>query len=409
MVAAIISPLWFLAATAQASRFLYVSSYGGTITTSDMGMRETCSVNCDDATTVTTGVPLLRTVSSTNGCAGSPSWLTLDRAKSVLYCIDEGLTAVNGSLSSFATSAHGGLRKLDKVPTPGGPVSGVLYGQNRKGLAVAHYSPGALTTWDVSDPTRLTLIQSEQYKIAHSGPILERQDASHAHQTFLDPTGSFILVPDLGADKVHVYAVPKLNNLKLRALSSISVKPGSGPRHVAFAACHGKTFMYLVTELANTIIGYEVTYASASIQFRQLFTIGTHGAYNPVPKGAAAAEIAVSPDANYLIVSSRNESALSIPNFDPRNSTRIVSDSLINFSIDAKTGTLTRIQQVASGGRFPRQFSINQAGTLLAVGQQSDGRVVLINRDVNTGRLGSFAAYANVAGPITSVVFDEGD
>ncbi|KAG5999327.1 hypothetical protein E4U21_007064 [Claviceps maximensis] len=405
MLAAFASPLLFLAAMTQAAQLLYVSSYAGTLTT--LNLSETCSYGCKEAST-TRGVPLLRTMSSKNGCAGSPSWLTLDPAESVLYCIDEGLNSDNGSLSSFATSAHGDLKRLDKVKTLGGPVSGVLYGHGRKGLAVAHYSPGALTTWDISDPTSLSLIQSEKYRIAHVGPVPERQGASHAHQTFLDPTGSFILVSDLGADKIHVYAVPKSTvDLKLKALSPISVKPGSGPRHITFASRDGKTFMYLVTELANTIIGYQVSYASASIQFRELFTIGTHGAKKPVPKGAAAAEIAVSPDAKYLIVSSRNESAFSIPNFDPKNSTKIVSDSLINFSIDAKTGNLTRIQQVASGGRFPRHFSINRAGTLLAVGQQTDGRVVLINRDVDSGRLGSFAAYADVAGAITSVVFDE--
>ncbi|KAG6008842.1 hypothetical protein E4U54_008644 [Claviceps lovelessii] len=386
----------FLASMAQASPFLHVSSYSGNITTLDLGDMPT------------TRVPLLRTVSSTNGCAGSPSWLTLDRTKSVLYCVDEGLTAANGSLSSFATSAHGNLRRLDKVPTLGGPVSAVLYGKGRRGLAVAHYSPGVLTTWDVSDPTKLSLVQSEQYKIAHSGPVQNRQEASHAHETFLDPTGSFILVPDLGADKIHVYAVPKPTNLKLKALPPISVKPGSGPRHITFAVRHGKTFMYVATELANTIIGFHVGYTGASVKFEEIFTIGTHGAHHSVPEGAAAAEIAVSPDARYLIVSSRNESTFSIPNFDPKNGTRIVSDSLINFSLDGKTGKLTRLQHVASGGRFPRHFSINREGTLLAVGLQNDGRVVLINRDVHTGRLGSFAAYADLAGQITSAVFDAG-
>lgn len=106
-------------------------------------------------------------------------------------------------------------------------------------------------------------------------------------------------------------------------------------------------------------------------------------------------------------MSSRNESTLSIPEFDSKNGTEVISDPLINFSIDAKTGSLTEIQQVPCGGRFPRQFSINRAGTLLAVGQQSDARIVLINRDPDTGKLGSFAAYANVPGQITSVVFDQ--
>ncbi|KAG6188286.1 hypothetical protein E4U36_007015 [Claviceps purpurea] len=411
MFAGFTLPPFLLLATAtatvatQASGFLYVSSYSGNTTTLDLSAA--CSAGgCGGA--IIPGVPLLRTVSSTNGCAGSPSWLTLDRTKPVLFCVDEGLTTAKGSLSSFATSAHGDLRRLDKVSTLGGPVSGVMYGKGQKrGLAVAHYSPGALTTWDVSDPSHLSLVQTDQYKIARPGPNPDRQGASHAHEAFLDPTGSFILVPDLGADKIHVYAIRKPTDLKLTALPPIRVKPGSGPRHITFAVRHGKTFMYLVTELANTIIGYQVTYRRASVQFRELFTIGTHGAGNPVPSGAAAAEIAVSPDANFLIVSSRNENTLSIPNFDPKNSTRIISDPLINFSIDGDTGTLTKIQQVPCGGRFPRQFSINRAGTLLAVAQQSDGRVVLIDRDVETGRLGKFAAYANIPGQVTSVIFDE--
>lgn len=50
---------------------------------------------------------------------------------------------------------------------------------------------------------------------------------------------------------------------------------------------------------------------------------------------------------------------------------------------------------------------MNKAGTLLAVGQQNDARVVLVRRDPKTGKLGGFAGYANVAGQITSVIFNE--
>lgn len=147
MIAGFALPLFLLHATAtatvatQASGFLYVSSYSGNTTTLDLSAAQTgaaCSAGgCGGA--ISSGVPLLRTVSSTNGCAGSPSWLTLDRTKPVLFCVDEGLTTAKGSLSSFATSAHGDLRRLDKVSTLGGPVSGVMYGKGRKrGLAVAH-------------------------------------------------------------------------------------------------------------------------------------------------------------------------------------------------------------------------------------------------------------------------------
>lgn len=152
---------------------------------------------------------------------------------------------------------------------------------------------GAFTTWDVSNPSKLSLVQTEKYHMDRPGPVPDRQEAPHPHETFLDPTGKFIVVPDLGADKVYVYAVNS-NSLKVKALPPIVVKGGSGPRHVDFAARDGKTFMYLVTELTSSIIGYEVTYPSGSIKFKELFNIGAHGAGKPIPKEAYASEIVVS-------------------------------------------------------------------------------------------------------------------
>ncbi len=51
--------------------------------------------------------------------------------------------------------------------------------------------------------------------------------------------------------------------------------------------------MYLITELGNTIVGYEVTYDS-TIHLKEIFDIGSHGAGRPVPANAAASEIVVS-------------------------------------------------------------------------------------------------------------------
>jgi 6-phosphogluconolactonase (cycloisomerase 2 family) len=55
----------------------------------------------------------------------------------------------------------------------------------------------------------------------------------------------------------------------------------------------------------------------------------------------------------------------------------------------------------------PRQFSINKAGDLVTVGLQSDSRVVVIKRDVESGLLKQFIANATVAGEVTAVIFDE--
>ena len=84
-----------------------------------------------------------------------------------------------------------------------------------------------------------------------------------------------------------------------------------------------------------------------------------------------------------------------------------MSDTLINFGLDGETGSLSVVQEVPCGGSFPRQFSMNKAGTLLAVGLQNDGRVVLIERDAQTGEIGDFVANADVEGQVTAVIFNE--
>jgi hypothetical protein len=48
---------------------------------------------------------------------------------------------------------------------------------------------------------------------------------------------------------------------------------------------------------------------------------------------------------------------MNITNFDHTNTTKILSDPLINYAIDNKTGRLKKIQEFAAGGAGPRGFS----------------------------------------------------
>lgn len=108
----------------------------------------------------------------------------------------------------------------------------------------------------------------------------------------MDPTGKYLLVPDLGADQVHVYTFdPK--TLKTTAKTPLKVPGGYGPRHLAFATRGDKTFMYLMNELVNMIIGYEVSYSNG-VQFKQLFAQGTRGKGTTKNKDASGSEIVVS-------------------------------------------------------------------------------------------------------------------
>jgi 6-phosphogluconolactonase (cycloisomerase 2 family) len=129
----------------------------------------------------------------------------------------------------------------------------------------------------------------------------------------------------------------------------------------------------------------------------------------PIPLGAAAAEIVVSPDNKFLMVSNRNDSSFSIDNYNPANKTLEFSDSIATFALNSN-GSLAFKQLWPAGGLFPRQFSINAAGDMIAVGLQTSGRVVIISRDVKTGLLGQAVANSPIGtaelGP-TCIVWDE--
>lgn len=100
-------------------------------------------------------------------------------------------------------------------------------------------------------------------------------------------------MPDLGADLVRIYRVDP-RDTSLQECEPLAVDPGSGPRHLTFVVQERVILMYLVTELSNTLLGYEISYDGRSILFDKFWTSGIHGLDEGVPEGAAASEIVAS-------------------------------------------------------------------------------------------------------------------
>jgi 6-phosphogluconolactonase (cycloisomerase 2 family) len=276
------------AASLTAATNLFVSDYSGDVTTLSL--------------TEHGGHYSLTKVSANSGCAPNPSWLTIDPNHATLYCLDEGLEVTNGSLTSFTIGDDGSLTKVHREETISGPVSGVIYGNpaHKRSIALAHYSGSALSSWDL-DVNRTGGFAFEQeilFNLTKPGPNAERQDAPHEHEAVLDPTGQFLIVPDLGADLVRIFSFdPKTS--ELTAEKPLAVLPGSGPRHVTFYQPYGvsgkksTSFMFLVSELANTVTSFAVSYPSAGgMRFSQVYNSTTYGDL-VVPDGNAAAEIAI--------------------------------------------------------------------------------------------------------------------
>lgn len=79
----------------------------------------------------------LSVVSTNDQCGEEPTWLTLDKANSVLYCLNEGWGGA-ASLTSYQVKADDSIEALDILPVLKSPVAASVYGPDNDGLAIAH-------------------------------------------------------------------------------------------------------------------------------------------------------------------------------------------------------------------------------------------------------------------------------
>ena len=374
---------------------LFVTSYSGTLTTlqlSKTGQNASYALN---------------NVSVDLGCNPSPSSLTLDKPNDTLFCVGEAAAGGPGSLTAYNIQ-NGTLALRSTLMTAPGPVWGGLYGGDAgtKAIALSQYGAGGVAPYSISSNLTLHAITPNVTFPAPKppGPVTESQSASHPHTVMLDPTGKYLVANDLGADLVHVFSFDAATGALKEANPPLSMKPGTGPRFAAFSVKGNDTFMYLVSELSAQLFGFKVTYPpTGGLSFQQLFATDTVGGQK-VPQKVAPAEVRIAPDNKYLIVANRNDTAFSLPNPDPKNSTAIPSDSLAVYSL-AANGSATFLQLWPAGGSYARSISMNRKGNLLAVGLQQDGRIAVLRRDVKTGLLGRPVAWYQNAGvgQVTSV------
>lgn len=387
--------LLLLSATASAVN-LFVADYSGNVTT--------LSLTAQD------GNYTLTKTYANDGCAPNPSWLDIDAANGLLYCLNEGLTTANGSLSTFSIARDGSISLIQNTTTLSGPVSSTVYGEpyGPKAIALAHYSGSAVSTYllDASNkPGNVSRSQEFVYTLDGPGTNPERQDAPHSHEVLSDPTGQYLLVPDLGADLVRIFSYDP-ETLRLEARSPLKVAAGSGPRHGVFhnpsGFPGGVTYFYLVKELTAEVTSYAVRYLpnNTGLEFQELRTVGTNFLFN-IPSQGTPAEIEISPDNRFLVISNRNTTAFTLPlnGGSP-------SDSLATWALQ-DDGSFAFHQLWPTGGEFPRHFSINAVGDLVAVGLQTDQAVVILERDVQSGLIGEPVARIAIGGNVTTVVWDE--
>ncbi|KAH8743208.1 Lactonase, 7-bladed beta-propeller-domain-containing protein [Diaporthe sp. PMI_573] len=306
---------------------------------------------------------------------GQPSWLTFDDAARTLYSSDE-TSYGSASVTAVLAAKNGGLTLAGKTTAAtGGAVANTLYGNGF--VAVAHYQGSMISTYKLPLSPSGTVLQKFSLTQSQPGTNPWRQEAAHPHQVIVDPTGRFLLAPDLGSDEIRIYAMSANSGILTACPSYIEVG-GTGPRHGTFAP---NGLFYVANELANTVHAFDVSYSSNCISLSQRQIITTMAGNKTAPSGTKLGEIHVK--GNNLYVSNRRDLT-----FNP-------NDSLTSFNM-ASNGFLTFQNITSSGGTYPRTFHINKSGDLVVIGDQTTANVVVVERDVTNGLLGAQIASLRV-------------
>ncbi|KAF2009753.1 putative isomerase YbhE [Aaosphaeria arxii CBS 175.79] len=325
-----------------------------------------------------------------------PSWITYDGPGKALYLPDETWYSPTGNLVAFKIGENGALTPNGKVATDQSSVATELYGgADGKGfIANAHYEQSSISTFKLplngEKPQQVL-----KWTMSAPGPNAARQKGPHPHHVFTDPTGNFLLAPDLGADIVRIFQIEKASG-QLKECPGQKTAPGAGPRHGVFWAPASKSsrvkrggaadgqFLFILNELGNSVTGYSVTYPSGGgcLTLSPKQTINPYQGNAAAPAGTKLGEIRARD--NYLYTSNRNDKK-----FGPQ------LDSITQYTI-ANDGTLTFTELTSAFGYYPRTFDINKAGDYVAIGGQTSATVAIVKRDPKTGKLTGQAASLRI-------------
>ncbi len=308
----------------------------------------------------------------------NPSFLAISPDGKFVYAVNENAdsSGKGGSISSFSFNRKTGtLSFLSKRSSQGNHPCYITTDKTGKWILVGNYSSGNFSVLPVKNGIPGKSIKTIQHK--GSGPDTARQKSPHVHGIFMKKDNTGFYVTDLGTDKLMNYNFnAKTGNVSAAKFSSVSISPGSGPRHLAF---HPKLpVIYVLNELSGTIDMLK-TLSSGDATIVQ--SIPSFPPFYRGPVGSA--DIHISPDGKFLYCSNRG-----------------ALNNIAIFSVDSISGNLALIGDESSLGDKPRNFNFDPSGNFLLVANQNSDEIIIFKRDVNTGLLSDTGKKIVVGKPV---------
>jgi 6-phosphogluconolactonase len=309
--------------------------------------------------------------------AENPSYLALSADGNFLYSVTENGGSNPGSVSAFAFDKQTGQLKVLNTQLSGGDhPCYVSVDKNNKWVAVANYTGGSLSMLGVNKDGSL---QPAAQTIQHyGGSVVEsRQKAPHVHMTVFSPKEEYVVANDLGTDEVNAYAFKSSKPLPLDTAATIrlKMKPGAGPRHLAFHP--SKPLVYVLEELTGTVSVHHFSKNNVSL----VQTIDSDTTSALPDKGSA--DIHISDDGKFLYTSNRGK-----------------ANYISIYAIDADSGKLKMIGTQPVSGIQPRNFTLDKTGNYILVANQGTDNVVIFKRDKGTGLLSATGNQLSIPKPV---------
>jgi 6-phosphogluconolactonase len=308
----------------------------------------------------------------------NPSFITISPDNRFLYAVTEDPLSVGPPLdhvsyvSAFAIdAATGKLRLLNTLPTGGTSTCFISTDKSGKYVLMANFGSGSVSVIRIKEDGALGELTSFIQNTGHSvNPSI--QTSPHPHSILVSPDNRYVIVSDLGLDKVQIFHFDeRTGELSPPDPPFATVKPGGGPRHFAFSPS-GK-FGYQLSEMSGMVDAFAWDPARGSLTNLQSVQTIPHD----FARENHSSEITVSPDGKFLYESNRRNTG----------DTGWGPETIGIFAIDPEKGTLTLVEQAPTGGIMPRNFAIDPTGSYLLAAHQYSNTVVVFKIDRATGRL----------------------
>jgi 6-phosphogluconolactonase len=351
--------------------------YFGTYTRDGRSKGIYCSDFSEEKTGAKLGDPVLA------AAASNPTFLAYDASRGLILATGDKPAAdgkVEGCVRVFSEKREGnGLLTLlgERLLGISGAPAHIILSHDARMVLAAHYNEGVVFALPPENDRRPGAVSARFVHTGVTGPKTQRQERAHAHSVTVSPDDRYAFACDLGLDRIVRYALDTHAGTLKEDKEGFAVStPGFGPRHAKFSG-DGRQ-LYVENELAGTIDVF--AYEAQTGGLRHLQTLST------LPPGYTgentSAEVQVHPNGRFVYASNRGP------------------DTLAVFARDSKTGLLTPLQSISSGGKHPRHFALSPDGNFLICANRDTDNVVLFRVDSEQGTLSPTGEEVSVPSPI---------